>query len=146
MDDNSSHTYWATVTDGSSNVSECSSALQTSSAEPLAGASETYIEDSTAPDVSVIGGPGLTNDPTPSFTFSASDPATPIPSLPISFECSIDTGTPDFGACHGPGTTNTPPSPLSDGFYTFRVRATDAAGNTSSEATGRSRSTRPLRR
>ena len=32
--------------------------------------------------------------------------------------------------CSGPGASHTPSSPLAAGSYTFRVRATDAAGNT----------------
>jgi hypothetical protein len=88
------------------------------------------VEDSIPPVPSVTGGPsGLTNDRTPTFSFGATDS-----SLPISFECSIDTGTANYGACSGPGNTHTPSSPLGDGAYTFRVRATDAAGN-SAEAT-----------
>jgi hypothetical protein len=122
--DNSSTTYWAKATDASMNPSACSSTLGT------AEASETYVEDSIPPAPSVDSGPtGLTNDRTPTFSFSATD-AVP----PISFECSIDAGTPNFGTCSGPGNTDTPASPLSDGPYTFRVRATDAAGN-SAEAT-----------
>ncbi len=122
--DNSSTTYYATATDGSSNVSDCSSTLST------AAASETYVEDSVPPVANVTGGPsGLTNERTPTFSFTATDAVGPV-----SFECSIDTGTPSYGACSGPGDTDIPPSPLSDGSYTFRVRATDAAGNTSPEA------------
>jgi hypothetical protein len=122
--DNSSTTYYATATDGSNNVSDCSSTLGT------AAASQMYVEDSIPPVPSVNGGPtGLTSDRTPSFSFSASDAVGPI-----SFECSIDTGTPDYGTCSWPGNTHTPSSPLADGSYTFRVRATDAAGN-SAEAT-----------
>jgi Bacterial Ig-like domain len=122
--DNSSTTYYAKVTDSLSNDSACSSTLGT------AEASVTYVEDSIPPVPSVDGGPsGLTNDRTPTFSFSATDP-----SPPINFECSIDTGTPNFGSCSGPGDTHTPSSPLSDGPYTFRVKATDAAGN-SAEAT-----------
>jgi hypothetical protein len=123
--DNSSTTYYATATDVSNNVSACSSTLGTDAA------SETYVEDSTAPVANVTGGPsGLTSDRTPTFSFSATDAVGPV-----SFECSIETGAPDFGVCSGPGDTHTPSSPLSDGSYTFTVRATDAAGNVSSEAT-----------
>jgi Bacterial Ig-like domain len=117
--DNSSTIYYATATDASNDVSACSSTLGT------AAASEEYVEDSTPPVASVTGGPdGLTNDSTPIFSFSATDAVGPI-----SFECSIDTGTPNFGNCSGPGNTHTPANPLTDGRYTFRVRATDAAGN-----------------
>jgi hypothetical protein len=66
----------------------------------------------------------LTNDPAPTFTFSATDSVGPV-----SFQCSIDTGTPSFGACSGPGNSDTPGAPLTEGPYTFRVKATDAASN-----------------
>jgi hypothetical protein len=117
--DDSSTTYYATAIDSGSNVSPCSSTLQTSSG------SETYVEDSTPPVPSVDSGPnGLTNDNTPTFSFSATDSVGPI-----NFQCSIDTGTPSFGACSGPGNTDTSASSLPDGSYTFYVKATDAAGN-----------------
>ena len=70
---------------------------------------------------------GVTNDPTPTFAFSSEAGA--------SFECSIDTGTPDFGRCSGAG-THTPDAPLPDGPYTFRVRATDAASNQATTTRG----------
>ncbi len=98
----------ATATSVAGNTSACS--------EPIA-----YEEDSTAPTVQVDSGPtGATNDPTPTFTFSSEPGAT--------FECSIDTGTADFAPCSGAG-THTPAAPLSDGPYTFRVRAADQVGN-----------------
>lgn len=116
-DDSVTHVY-ATATVGP-DTSACSSSLSSPAA------SVTYVEDSTAPVPSVNSGPsGLTNDNTPTFSFSATDAVGPI-----GFECSIDTGTPNFGACSGPGNTDTPGSPLADGSYTFRLRATDAAGN-----------------
>jgi Ca2+-binding RTX toxin-like protein len=81
------------------------------------------VEDS-PPDTIIDSPPhGTTADTTPTFDFhSTEDPAT--------FECSIDTGTPSFGPCSGPGASHTPASPLADGTYTFRVRATDETGNT----------------
>jgi Bacterial Ig-like domain len=85
----------------------------------------TYVEDSSPPSVSVDSGPtGTTADQTPTFTFSGNDPVGPI-----TFQCSVDTGTPSFRNCSGPGNSDTPASPLADGSYTFRVQATDAAGN-----------------
>ena len=66
------------------------------------------------------------HDQTPTFTFSGSDAIGPV-----TFQCSIDTGTANFRACSGPGDSDTPASPLADGSYTFRVQATDAAGNSS---------------
>ena len=84
--------------------------------------------DTTAPTATIDSGPsGLTNDPTPSFEFHSSEAGS-------DFECSIDTGTPAWGACSGPG-SETPPGALSDGPHTFRVRATDAAGNQGGAAT-----------
>jgi hypothetical protein len=76
------------------------------------------------PETTIDSGPsGLTNDPTPTFTFSSNEPGS-------TFECSLDTGIAAFGACSGPGASHTPASPLADGTYMFRVRATDLAGNT----------------
>ncbi|HKI66572.1 MAG TPA: N,N-dimethylformamidase beta subunit family domain-containing protein, partial [Solirubrobacterales bacterium] len=80
-----------------------------------------WTVDTTPPALSIDSGPeGLTVDPTPTFAFSSEPGAT--------IECSIDGGAPAFGACSGAG-AHTPASPLADGSYTFRVRATDAAGN-----------------
>jgi hypothetical protein len=109
----SSTTFWATATDVANNTSPCSST------------STTYVEDSTPPQVSVDSGPaGATTDTTPTFTFSATDTVGPI-----TFQCSIDAGTPSFGACSGPGNSDTPSSPLAAGSHIFRVQATDAAAN-----------------
>jgi hypothetical protein len=77
--------------------------------------------DTTAPGVTLDSTP---SDPSsevdPSFAFSASESAT--------FECRLD-GDP-FGACSSPQDY----SGLAEGAHTFRVRATDAAGNTGSAA------------
>jgi CSLREA domain-containing protein len=70
----------------------------------------------------IDGGPsGPTNDPTPTFIFSATDPNS-------DFECSIDSGTPAFGPCEGNLGTHTPTAPLAEGNHTFRVRAVTASG------------------
>ena len=58
-----------------------------------------------------------TNDPTATFSFSSTESGS-------SFECRVDSGS--FAACSSPFTT----APLSDGEHSFRVRATDRAGNT----------------
>ena len=80
-----------------------------------------YTSDSTNPAVSVTSGPsGLTNNNTPTFGFTAEDGAALV--------CSIDTGTADFGTCTS-STSHTRGSTLADDSYTFRVKATDAAGN-----------------
>jgi hypothetical protein len=84
-------------------------------------AATTFTVDTQAPAVSITSAPAaLTNDRTPDFGFSTEAGA--------GVECSIDRGTPAFGACtaaHG----HTPAAPLADGNWTFRVRATDGAGN-----------------
>ena len=121
--ENSTATFYADATDGT-NVSACSSSL-TSAASSVA-----YIEDSSAPTVTIDSGPsGTTTDKTPTFGFSATDPFPPGDT--ITFQCSIDTGTASFAACSGPGNTDTPASPLASGLYTFRVQGTDEAGNSS---------------
>jgi hypothetical protein len=113
--DNSSTSFWATATDVSNNTSGCSTT------------STTYVEDEIPPVVSIDSGPtGTTTSPTPTFTFSATDAVGPV-----SFKCSIDTGAASFGGCSGPGNGDTPPGPLGNGSYTFRVQGTDAAGNSS---------------
>ena len=91
-------------------------------------ASHEWSVDTTPPAVSVDSGPeGLSNDPTPTFAFSSEPGA--------GFQCSIDTGTPSFGPCSDEG-SDTPEAPLADGEYTFRVRATDAAGNQATATRG----------
>lgn len=78
------------------------------------------LVDTIAPAVTVISGPaGPTNNPAPTFGFTSTEPA--------SFQCSDDTGVPSFATCTT--TASDTPSPLADGSYTFRVMATDAAGN-----------------
>ena len=117
--DDSSTDYYVQSTDGVT-PSACSSTL------PGTSGFVTYVEDSTPPEPSINLGPnGPTNDDTPRFTFNATDLVGPV-----SFECSLDTGIENFGPCSGPGNSNSVNSPLSEGGpYTFRVRATDAAGN-----------------
>src|SRR5262249_7134583 len=86
------------------------------------------VEDTTPPDTLIDTGPvadSKTSDPTPTFTSHAPEPGSP-------FECSLDTGPPSSGPCSGPEAAHTPASPLADGTYTFRVRATDAASNADS--------------
>jgi RNA polymerase sigma factor (sigma-70 family) len=77
--------------------------------------------DTTAPSVTIISGPP---DPTTStnatLRFDASEPAT--------FECSLDGG--GFAGCGSPAQY----SGLRLGRHTFRVRATDQAGNTGTAA------------
>src|ERR687896_604979 len=80
-------------------------------------ASFTWAVDLTAPETTVDSGPAdPTNETGARFEFSSEAGAT--------FQCSLDGA--GFGACE------TEYSGLSEGGHTFRVRATDAAGNTDS--------------
>ena len=86
-------------------------------------ASVSFTIDATAPDTTIDSGSGkgspgeLTNDPTPTWTFSSEDPA-------AGFECQIDSGA--WTPCDQSYTA----LPLTDAPHNFRVRATDAAANT----------------
>jgi len=76
--------------------------------------------DTTAPDTTITGTPtNPTNDNTPTFTFTGTD------NVGVTgFEARLGT-TGSFTAVTSPYT----PSALTDGTYTFQVRAKDAAGN-----------------
>jgi CSLREA domain-containing protein len=89
-----------------------------------AAASRAFAVDTVAPQTTIGSGPaGLTNDSTPTFGFSSEAGA--------SFQCRVDAAA--FAACTSPHTTGA----LSDGAYTFEVRATDAAGNTDASPASR---------
>jgi hypothetical protein len=73
--------------------------------------------DATPPETTITSGPsGPTNDPTPTFGFSADEGGS-------SFECKVDGGS--FNPCSPPKTLDS----LPDGDHTFSVRAVDDAGN-----------------
>jgi len=109
---NGSYTFRVRATDAALNVGTAATVPFTVAVPP---------PDTTPPDTSITSGGGLTSDRTPTFGF-ASDDAT------ATFACSVDQGVPAFGACSGPGNTHTSAA-LPDGTWTFRVRATDPAGN-----------------
>ena len=72
--------------------------------------------NTTAPDTTIDSGPsGLTANAAPTFTFSADEPG-------ATFTCALDG---PFVACTSPFTAPAQP----DGDHTFRVRASDPAGN-----------------
>jgi hypothetical protein len=77
--------------------------------------------DAVAPDTGIDAGPaGPTNDATPDFAFSGSEPGR--------FECSVHSpgdAAPVFAPCPSPHTIG----PLGDGEYVFEVAAIDFAGN-----------------
>ncbi len=97
----------------------------------VATVSHTVSVDGTPPNTLIDSAPhGMTTESSPSFDFHATESGS-------SFECSIDTGSADWGPCSGSG-THSPSSPLAEGGYTFRVRATDAQGNTDQTAASES--------
>ena len=100
----SSHTFQVRATDAAGNTD----------ATP---ASHTWTVDTVAPESSFSVVPAdPTNDTTPTFEFTATEPGS-------TFQCRLDGGT--WSACTSPATAG----PLADGSHTFEVRATDAAGN-----------------
>ncbi len=88
--------------------------------------------DTTPPETTIDSGPaGPTNDPSPTFNYSSSETNS-------TFECRLtaDSQTPGpFSPCAPSGQSY---SDLTDGAYTFEVRATDAAGNTDQTPAARS--------
>jgi len=81
-------------------------------------AGRAFTVDATAPETTLVNPvSGTIATATPTFTFTSDDVA-------ATFECSVDSTT-VYAACTSPKTTAT----LSEGNHTFRVRATDAAGN-----------------
>jgi hypothetical protein len=79
-------------------------------------AARAFTVETQPPDTTITSGPaGLTNDATPTFAFSSSEPGT--------FQCRVDAA--QFVACSSPFTTGT----LTDGSHTFEVRAIDTANN-----------------
>jgi Ca2+-binding RTX toxin-like protein len=108
--DNSTTSFHATATNGVG-TSACSSGVP---------GSITYVEDSAAPETTIVGGPsGNISDNTPTFDFSSNEAG-------ASFECRIDSEP--FAGCSSPFTA----APQGEGAHSFQVRATDAAGNTDS--------------
>ena len=80
-------------------------------------AEQSFTVDTTPPETAITSGPsGLINDPTPTFTFTSSEP-------PPNFECRVDSEA--FTNCSSPFTT----SALAEGNHTFEVQAKDGAGN-----------------
>jgi Bacterial Ig-like domain/Abnormal spindle-like microcephaly-assoc'd, ASPM-SPD-2-Hydin len=108
--DGSTTTFNANATDVAGNVSACSTTAVT------------YVQDSTPPPAPVIdtAPTSPTKDNRPSFSFSDTE-------ADVTFACSMTTGADDFTPCTSPSSYLT----LPDGSYTFKVRARDAAGNSS---------------
>ena len=100
-----SHSFVVKATDAAGNTSP-------------GGASYSWTVDTTAPDTTITAGPSNpTGDTTASFSFTSSEANS-------TFQCSLDNA--GFAACSSPQAY----SGLAVGSHTFRVQATDAAGNT----------------
>jgi cytochrome c peroxidase len=77
------------------------------------------VFDFTGPGVSIDAAPAdPTTNASPEFAFSSADPG-------AAFECSLSTAGDDFRPCTSPASY----AALSEGRYTFKVRATNASGN-----------------
>jgi large repetitive protein len=91
--------------------------LRDTTAFALQGSQPTVRVDGTPPVAWLDSAPSdPSNDPTPSFGFSADEAG-------VSFECKLDAGA--FAPCTSPQTYST----LADGVHTFALRPTDEAGN-----------------
>jgi hypothetical protein len=92
-------------------------------------ATHIWTVDRTSPQTTIDSGPsGPSNDPSPSFQFSSSEPGS-------SFECRLDSNqSSDWQACSPPNAYGS----LADGSHGFEVRAIDSVGNI--DATPASRS------
>jgi hypothetical protein len=91
-------------------------AIDAVGAVDLTPATLTFTVDTVAPTTSLDSGPtAVTEDPTPTFTFSSGDAG-------ASFGCRVGGA---FATCASPWTS----PPLADGEHVFEVRAVDAAGN-----------------
>jgi Bacterial Ig domain/Bacterial Ig-like domain/Right handed beta helix region len=111
------HTFSVRATDPAGNT-DASPATFTWTINPPA--------DTTPPDTTITSGPsGPTNDATPTFAFSSSEPGS-------TFACRVDSNA--YAACTSAWTTPA----MSDGGHTVSVRATDAAGNTDASPATRS--------
>ena len=92
-----------------------------------------FFVDHVAPNAPTIdtNPPSFTNDNTPDFTFTPSDP--PLSSASggygsLTNRCDIGSG---FSSCSSPASFG----PFADGPRTFKVKTTDPAGNTGSQST-----------
>jgi len=91
---------------------------------PSLPATFTFTIDTVPPVVTLTATPpAVTTVNTPSFSFTASK-------TPVTFQCSLSTGVDAFAPCTSPIAYAAQP----DGVYTFKVIATDLAGNVSAPA------------
>src|SRR5437899_5777014 len=91
---------------------------------PSLPATFTFTIDTVPPVVTLTATPpAVTTVNTPSFSFTANE-------TPVTFQCSLSTGADAFAPCTSPITYAAQP----DGVYTFKVIATDLAGNVSAPA------------
>ncbi len=78
----------------------------------------TWAPDTVPPETTIDSGPpAVSNNKTPSFTFSSNEATS-------TFQCRVDSGS--FAACSSPHTTGN----LSEGDHTFALRAVDDGPNT----------------
>ena len=111
--DEGSHSFRVRATDDAGNVDQ-------------SPAERTWVIDFTRPETLITSGPtGIVSSKDAAFTFKATEASS-------TFYCSLDGG--GFSDCMSPKAY----TGLGDGLHTFRVRATDAAGNVDGSAAERS--------
>jgi hypothetical protein len=116
---NATTTLYAQTDSDYATQSRCSSTLPTNG-------SIAYTHDSLGPAMTIDSVPADTTDHTPTFAFHGTDL-----SPPLTYLCSVDTGTPSYSPCTSPFTS----ASLGDGSYTFRVKGTDALDQEGAPAT-----------
>jgi hypothetical protein len=116
-------TYTATLKGGASGVKDLTGNLLAQ--DKIWSFTTVAPQAATTPTVTIDSKPAsLTNNANPSFSFSSNEAGS-------TFECSLSSADPDnFATCDSPKEYG----PLSDSNYTFKVKATDAAGTTSDPA------------
>jgi len=119
-----SHTFAVSAIDSAGNT-DASPASRTWTVDTTTPETTTPPSDTTAPETTIDSGPsGLTNDNSPTFTFSGSDDVTTTANL--NYQYRVDGG--DWST--PPSTTTTANlTGLSDGAHLFEVRAVDEASN-----------------
>ncbi len=113
-------TFQVSVTSDQTYVNTAQMSYSHITVRQVTSAPVTTTRDTVPPTVMIISGPsGVTNDSTPTFSFTAGADA-------VSTECHID-GDPFVPCSPSPGSFTS--AQLAEGMHTFAVRATDAAGN-----------------
>jgi hypothetical protein len=115
------HIYWASYGDIGSGIGRADLDGKVDGGIRDVSATDLAVDSGSYPQTAITSGrEGVTKDESASFAFESDKPGS-------SFECRLDRRGPgNWGSCTSPKQY----SNLADGFYDFRVRATDSAANT----------------